>query len=64
MTGNVLRHPIRTAERQAEHLRQVADEGQSAATPVILIATWLVVAGLLVAAAVTLALVVAYLVTR
>jgi hypothetical protein len=59
-----LRHPIRTAEREAEHLRDVADEGRSAATPVILIGTWVVAAAVLVAVAVTLALMVAYLVTH
>jgi hypothetical protein len=42
----------------------VAEEGESAATPAILIATWVVAAGLLVASAVGLALLAAYLLTR
>jgi cytochrome c553 len=33
---NGVRHPIRTAEHAVEHLRHVADEGESAATPAIL----------------------------
>ena len=64
MAWTALRHPLRSAEREAAHLRDVADEGESAATPAILIATWLVFAGLLVASAVSLALLAAYLLTR
>jgi hypothetical protein len=64
MTRDALRHPIRSAEREAAHLKDVADEGESAATPAILIATWVVVAALLVATAVSLALLAAYLIAR
>jgi hypothetical protein len=55
MTASTLRHPLRAAERELRHFRDVADKGESAATPLILIATWIVVAALLVSAAVTLA---------
>jgi hypothetical protein len=64
MAADALRHPIRAAEREAEHLRDLANEGESAATPLILIATWILVAALLVSLAVTLAFVVAHVVTR
>jgi hypothetical protein len=59
-----LPHPIRSAEHEVEHLREVADEGESAATPAI-------VAGGLLAVLIPLALVmiaavvlIAYFVTR
>jgi hypothetical protein len=64
MARAALRHPLRSAEREAAHLKDVADEGRSAATPAILIGTWIVVAGVLVASAVGLALLAAYLLTR
>lgn len=64
MTAGTLRHPIRSAEREAEHLREIADAGESAATPVILIGMWIVVAASLVGLAVTLATLAAYLVGR
>jgi hypothetical protein len=64
MAWAALRHPLRSAEREAAHLRDVADEGRSAATPAILIGAWIVVAGMLVASAVGLALLAAYLLTR
>ena len=64
MAWAALRHPFRSAEREAAHLKDVADEGRSAATPAILIGTWVVVAGVLVASAVGVALLAAYLLTR
>ena len=56
MAESRLRHPIRAAEREAEHLREVVEEGESAATPAILIGTWLVVAVVLVASVVNILL--------
>jgi hypothetical protein len=64
MAAGTLRHPIRSAEREAEHLREIADAWESAATPLILIGTWIVVAASLVALTVTLATVAAYLIAR
>jgi hypothetical protein len=64
MTGETLRHPIRSAEREAEHLREIVEEGESGATLAILIGTWIVVVIFLVGVVVTTAFVVAYLVTR
>ena len=64
MTAAPFRHPIRSAEREAEHLREIADAGESAATPLILIGTWIVVAVSLVALAVALATLAAYLIAR
>ena len=49
-----VRHPIRTAVHEAEHLHELADEGESAATPAILglaaVAVVLPVAAILVTA--------------
>lgn len=64
MFAGVLRHPIRSAEREADHLREIAKEGESAATPLILIGTCMVVAALLVSLVVTFTFGVADLVTR
>jgi nitrogen fixation/metabolism regulation signal transduction histidine kinase len=36
-TGARLRHPIRTIEAEAEHLREVEREGESAETPFVAI---------------------------
>ena len=50
-----LRHPIHAAEHEVEHLAHVADEGQSPATPLIVVlavsAVVLVVVALLIGAA-------------
>jgi hypothetical protein len=64
MTGETLRHPIRSAEHEAEHLREIVEEGESGATLAILIGTWIVVVVFLVGVVVATAFVVAYLVTR
>ena len=32
------RHPVRAAERETAHLRRVVDEGESAATPFLIVA--------------------------
>jgi len=34
-----VRHPIHAAAHEAEHMRQIADEGASPATPAILVVT-------------------------
>ena len=60
MAGSALRHPLRAAGRDAEHLREIVEEGTSEATPLILVGIWVVVAALLVAVVVTLALVAAH----
>lgn len=36
--GDAVRHPLKHAEHEFAHLREVVDEGESPATPVILIA--------------------------
>jgi hypothetical protein len=41
--GDTLRHPLEHAKHEVHHLYEVADEGESAATPLILIATVIVV---------------------
>lgn len=64
MTTGALRHPIRSAEHEAVHLREIVEEGESGATLAILIGTWIVVVVFLVSLVVTAAFVVAYLVTR
>jgi hypothetical protein len=50
-----LRHPIHAAEHEVEHLAHVAEEGESPATPLILVlavsAVVLVVVALLIAGA-------------
>jgi hypothetical protein len=61
---DVLHHPLHAAEHEIEHLWSLAAEGESAATPVILIGTWIAVVVPLVLAVVGIALVVAYLITR
>jgi hypothetical protein len=63
MTHDTLRHPIQAAEHEAEHLREIVEEGESETTLAILIGTWIVVI-VLVAVVVTAALLVAYLVTH
>ena len=64
MTHDTVRHPIQAAEHEAEHLREIVEEGESGATLAILIGTWLVVVVVLVAVVVTVALLVAYMVTH
>ncbi len=58
-----LRHPLRAAEQEVEHLRRIVDDGQSAATPAILIGTWIALVVPLVAIVVGVAFGAAYLVT-
>ena len=62
MTHDTLRHPIQAAEHEAEHLREIVEEGESEATLAIRIGTWIVI--VLVAVVLTAALLVAYLVTH
>jgi len=62
-SSKALRHPLRTAEHEVEHLMEIAKEGESAATPAILTVTWIVIVLPLVAIVVGLAFGVAYLVT-
>ncbi len=59
-----LRHPIQAAEHEAEHLREIVEEGESETTLAILVGTWIVVVIVLVAVVVTASLLVAYLVTH
>ena len=62
MTHDTIRHPIQAAEHEAEHLREIVEEGESEATLAIRIGTWIVI--VLVAVVLTAALLVAYLVTH
>ena len=41
--GDALRHPVEHLTHDVEHAREVADEGESAATPLILIGAMLLV---------------------
>jgi mono/diheme cytochrome c family protein len=59
-----LRHPIHAAVHEAEHLREIAEKGESAATPAIIGGTVIVFAALILALILTLALGIAYLATR
>jgi hypothetical protein len=54
------RHPIKAAEHEVEHLAEVAEEGESDKTPLIVIGTILVVSALIVAVVLALALVIAH----
>jgi cobalamin biosynthesis protein CobD/CbiB len=64
MTHDTVRHPIQAAEHEAEHLREIVEEGESETTLAILVGTWIVVVVILVAVVVTAALLIAYLVTH
>jgi hypothetical protein len=55
--GDLLRRPLEAAEREAGHLRDIAEEGESGATPAILIGMWIAVVVPLVAAVIALAFV-------
>lgn len=57
-------HPIRAAEHEAEHLREVAEEGDSPATPAILAGGLIPVLALVVLVVIGLALLAAYFATR
>jgi len=59
-----LRHPIRAAEHEAEHLRQVAEKGESAATPAIIGGTVIAFVAMILAVILTLAIGIGYLATR
>jgi hypothetical protein len=59
-----LRHSVREVEHEVEHLYEVADKGESEATPAIVTAGVAVVAGIAVLVILALALGIAYLVTR
>ena len=53
---------LEAAEREAEHLRGIAEEGESGATPAILVGMWVAVVVPLVAAVVALSLLAASLI--
>jgi hypothetical protein len=57
------RHPLRSTEHEVEKLKEIAETGESAATPVILTVTWIAIVLPLVAIVVALAFGAAYLVT-
>jgi hypothetical protein len=57
---SVVRHPIHAAVHEAAHLREIANEGESTATPAILIAAVLAFVVPLVAGVITLADLVAH----
>ena len=59
-----LAHPIHAAEHEVEHLAEVADEGESPATPAILGGTLILILIPVVAILIGLSFLVAYLVTR
>jgi hypothetical protein len=58
-----LRHPIHAAEHEVEHLAEVAEEGESPATPLIVIAGISVVVLAIVALLIGLAFLVAHYAT-
>lgn len=58
------RHSIRAADREVEHLHDIASEGESGATPAILIATWVAAIVPLLAIVIALAFTVAHFATR
>jgi len=58
-----LRHPIHAAEHEVEHLAEVADEGESPATPLIVIAGISVVVLAIVALLIGVAFLVAHYAT-
>jgi hypothetical protein len=57
------RHPLRSAEHEVERLKEIAERGESAATPAILTVTWIAMVLPLVAIVVALAFGAAYLIT-
>jgi glucose dehydrogenase len=61
---NALRHPVREIEHEVEHLYEVADKGESEATPAIVSVGVLIVAGVAVVLILGLALGISYLATR
>ena len=58
------RHPIRALEHLDEHLNEIADEGESGATPAILVGREIRYLVPLVALVIALALAAAYLATQ
>jgi hypothetical protein len=60
---HAVRHPLRSTEHEIEKLKEIAEAGESAATPAILTATWIAILLPLLAIAVALAFGAAYLVT-
>jgi mono/diheme cytochrome c family protein len=58
-----LRHPLESAEHEVARLKEIVDDGKSAATPAILAVTWIAIVLPLLAVVVALAYGVAYLVT-
>jgi len=59
-----LRHPLRSAEHDVEHLRDVAEDGESGATPAILTGGVLAVLIPLVAIVIGIVSLATYLATR
>jgi hypothetical protein len=60
---HAVRHPLRSTEHAIEKLKEIAEAGESAATPAILTATWIAILLPLLAIVVALAFGAAYLVT-
>src|SRR6476659_7538770 len=59
-----LRHPVTAAEHEVEHLRAVADEGESGATPAILTGRVMAIVLPIVVIIIGLSLFAAHIVTR
>jgi quinohemoprotein ethanol dehydrogenase len=59
-----LRHPFRAAQHEVKHLREVADKGESPATPAIIGGTVMAFAAVIIVLVITVAFGVAYLATR
>lgn len=57
------RHSLRSAQHEVEKLKEIAERGESAATPAILTVTWIAIVLPLIAIVVALAFGAAYLVT-
>ena len=60
LDDSFVRHPIHATAHEAEHLREIADEGESAATPAILALTAAAFLVLLVALLITVVVVSAH----
>jgi hypothetical protein len=57
---NFVHHPLRTAAHEAEHLREVADAGESPKTPAIIAATVIAVVAPVAATVMLLAFTIAH----
>lgn len=61
---SVFRHPLHATHQEVEHLVEVAERGESAATPALIVGGIGLILALLVATVIALALTVAYFATR